>query len=207
VDLARFSETAKADRPTHHVILSPGRLVWEKGHQDVLRAVALLHRDIVTNDDGVPVRPRVLFVGSGPEKRRLGAYARELGIAEAVEFRDFVPYRDMPSVFASASCLVLASLPTWYWEEQFGLVLAEGMAAGLPIIASTSGAIPEVVGAGGAYFAPGDWLGLAQQLVAGPLSQPPGQRVEHDPRLVERYTLESAADRLAAAYDHVLSAA
>ena len=44
------------------------------------------------------------------------------------------------------------------------MVLAEAIAAGLPIVASTSGAIPEVLGEQATYFAPGDWVGLARAL-------------------------------------------
>ena len=63
----------------------------------------------------------------------------------------------MPAVFAEASRVVLASLPTKTWEEQFGLVLAEALAAGAPVIASSSGAIPEVLhGSGAPLFTPGD---------------------------------------------------
>jgi glycosyltransferase involved in cell wall biosynthesis len=203
---------ATATAPREHTIVSPGRLVWEKGHQDVLRAVAALHRGL----DGLPqIRPRVLVVGSGPEQARLTEHARELGIGDAVTFRS-VPYDEMPSVFASASCMVLMSLataqamlhpldtPRAFWEEQFGLVLAEAMASGLSIVASTSGAIPEVVGDGGRYVAPGDWMGLARELTAGPLSRPPGDRVDHDPVRMAHYSTTAAAARLAAAYDRLL---
>ena len=72
-----------------------------------------------------------------------------------------VPYDEMPAVLARASCLVLASLPQWYWEEQFGMVLAEAMAASAADRASSAGAIPEVARPGDTpRFAPGDWLGL-----------------------------------------------
>ena len=89
--------------------------------------------------ESAPVR--LLVVGAGPEEARLRAYAAELGLADAVEFRA-VPYDEMPAVFAGASCMVLASLatasggyvlgdiPRFFWEEQFGMVLAEAMAAG-----------------------------------------------------------------------------
>ena len=155
VDVDRFATAPRPDRPPEeHVVVSPGRLVWEKGHQDVMRALAALRRGLVpSGSPGV----RLLVVGAGPEEARLRAYAGELGIADAVEYRS-VPYEEMPAVFASASCMVLASLatasggyvlgdiPRFFWEEQFGLVLAEAMAARLPIVASKSGAIPEVVG-------------------------------------------------------------
>lgn len=86
------------------------------------------------------------------------------------------------------------------------MVLAEAMAAGLDVVASTSGAIPEVVGEGGRFFAAGDWMGLARELAAGPLARPPGERVEHDPRRVERFSTQAAGRRLAAAYERVLAA-
>jgi len=94
--------------------------------------------------------------------------------------------------------------PRAFWEEQFGLVLAEAMASGLAIVASTSGAIPEVVGDSGRYVAAGDWMGIARELAAGPLSRPPAERVAHDPERLQHYSTVSAAGRLAAAYDRVL---
>jgi glycosyltransferase involved in cell wall biosynthesis len=97
-------------------------------------------------------------------------------------------------------------VPRLFWEEQFGLVLPEAMAAGLPIVASNSGAIPEVAGDAAAYFTPGDWPGLAERLAEGPLARPPGQRAAHSPDLVRRYSIEAAAERLAAAYDRLLDA-
>jgi glycosyltransferase involved in cell wall biosynthesis len=215
IDLERFSQAARPDNPPdEHIVISPGRLVWEKGHQDVMRAVAAIRRGLVKAPEGV--RPRLLHVGQGPEEQRLRSYAAELGIADAVEFRS-VPYEDMPSVYARASCMVLASLatasggfylgdiPRFFWEEQFGLVLAESMAAGLPILASESGAIPEVAGDAASYFLPGDWMGLAARLVEGPLARPPGERAQHPEELIHRYSTVAAAERLAAAYDRVLA--
>ncbi len=191
IDVDRFRGAAATPGPDH-LIVSPGRLVWEKGHYDVLRALATL-----------PDPPRALLVGDGPERERLLRYAEELGVRERVEIRA-VSYAEMPSIFAAASCVILGSLATPHWEEQFGMVLAEAMAAGAPILASSSGAIPEVLGPGAKLFAPGDWIELARLLEAGPLAGAPGERVEHDPELVQRYSLEAAADRLRAAYRRVL---
>jgi glycosyltransferase involved in cell wall biosynthesis len=146
-----------------------------------------------------------MIVGAGPERARLVRYANDLGLADRVEIRA-VPYDEMPSVFASASCVVLASLPIPTWEEQFGMVLAEAMAAGTPIVASSSGAIPEVLaGSGAALFSPGDWAALADALSAGPLSRPPGQRVDYPAEIVSRYSTMATAERLAAAYERVLA--
>jgi glycosyltransferase involved in cell wall biosynthesis len=213
IDTLRFGSAPGAEAPpAEHVIVSAGRLVWEKGHQDVLRALAALQQGLVPG--AIEDEARLLVVGAGPEEARLRKYAEELGVAERVEFRS-VPYDEMPEVFARASCLVLASLhsargfhpldiPRLFWEEQFGLVLIEALAAGLPIVASASGAIPEVCGDAASYFAPGDWLELARKLAEGPLSRPPTERIEHPAERVRHYGTSAMAERLAAAYDRVL---
>jgi glycosyltransferase involved in cell wall biosynthesis len=218
IERERFALPAPDPPPTEHTILSPGRLVWEKGHHDVLRAVAALHRGIVKMADGSVARPRLLIVGSGPEERRLREHAEELGLADYVEIRS-VPYHEMPAVFASASAMVLASqasataslhlfdVPRAFWEEQFGLVLAEAMASGLAIIASSSGAIPEVLGGSAArLFRAGDWMEIARLLVAEPLLAVPGARTPYPEELLSRYSTQAASERLAAAYDRVLAA-
>ena len=202
VDLERFRRPP-ARAPEGHVLLSPGRLVWEKGHQDVIRALAAIEAGLA----GPPRRDvRLLIIGRGPEDARLRAYAADLGVADRVQLLPFVPYEEMHAVFASATSMVLASLPTVYWEEQFGLVLAEAIAAGLPIVASSSGAIPEVTQGEAALVAPGDWLGLARALAEGPLSRPPGERHAYADELATRYGHAAAAGRLAAAYDELLGA-
>ncbi len=218
IDVERFQVCLTDPPPNEHTIVSPGRLVWEKGHQDVLRALALLHGGTIRTPAGEIVRPRLLIVGSGPEESRLRAYAAELGLSDAVEIRG-VPYEEMPAVFADASAMVLASqpsasaayhlfdIPRAFWEEQFGMVLAEAMAAGLAIVTTTSGAIPEVVrGAPVDLVAPGDWPAIARALAAGPLTRPPGTRVSYPAEIIHRYSTAAAAERLAGVYDRLLGA-
>jgi glycosyltransferase involved in cell wall biosynthesis len=217
IDVERFAAAAgAAAAPPEHVILSPGRLVWEKGHHDALRALALLHRGIVTLSDGTVSTPKLRIIGAGPEEGRLHAYAAELGLADAVAFGS-VPYPEMPATFAAASCLLLGSqssatgalhpfgTPRAFWEEQFGMVFVEAMAAGLDIVATTNGAIPEVLDGHGTLVPAGDYVGMARALAAGPLSRPPGTRVEYPAELLRRYSTAAAAERLAAAYDRVLA--
>jgi glycosyltransferase involved in cell wall biosynthesis len=212
IDVERFAVPAPAP-PSEHLILSAGRLTWEKGHHDVLRAAAALHRGLIP----APALPRVLIVGAGAEGPRLRAHADELGIGAFVEVRPFVPYEEMPALYAGASSLVLASLPSAgmglhafdvpraFWEEQFGMVLAEAMAAGLHIVASDSGAIPEVLDGQGRLVPAGDWRGLAAAFAEGPLAREPGARVAYPEALVRRYSLAAMAGRLEAAYDRVLA--
>lgn len=183
------------------IVLSPGRLVWEKGHQDVIRAIAAIERGLVPASGPAP---RLVVVGGGPDRGRLERYTADLGVDRLVEFRDHVPYQEMPALFASAACMVLASLPLWHWEEQFGLVLAEAMAGETPIVASRSGAIPEVVGDAGRLFEPGDWMGLARTLVDGPLASPPVNPASR-PDLVDLYSSRAYAERIGDAYRSVLA--
>jgi glycosyltransferase involved in cell wall biosynthesis len=217
IDVDRFS-VGPAAQVGEHVILSPGRLEWEKGHHDVLRALAALRRGLVPAPKEAVDRMRLALVGSGPERDRLERHAAELGVASMVEFRS-VPYDGMPDLYARASAMVLASLPRsgcalypgdvprCFWEEQFGMVIAESMAAGLPLLLATSGAIPEVAGPRAGYFAPGDWMALARLLAEGPLSRPPAERVEHDAERIRLYSTDAAADRLRSAYADLLATA
>jgi len=196
IDVERFGAARTGARAANgsHLVVSIGRLVWEKGHQDVLRAVAALDRNDV----------QVLIVGEGPEKDRLRGVAADLDLTSRVEFRGFVPYDELPLIHARASCLVLASLPTPYWEEQFGMVLPEAMAAHLPIVAAASGAIPEVLAGSGTLFEPGDWVGLAERLADGPLASHPGTRRAPEADRLERFSREAATERLRAIYRSLL---
>jgi glycosyltransferase involved in cell wall biosynthesis len=84
------------------------------------------------------------------------------------------------------------------------MVLAEAMAAGVPVLAAASGAIPEVTRNAVPLFPPGDWQELARLLATGPLTRRPGERTDYDPELLESYSLEAAAARIAAVYERVL---
>lgn len=214
IDVERFTQPRAAD--VHgHVIVAPARLEWEKGQHDILRAVAALKRGLVNAPADAVDGLHLMLVGGGPEEKRLRAHAAELGIADAVTIGR-VPYDEMPALYSRASALVLASLPRsgcslypgdiprCFWEEQFGMVLAEAMAAGVPMIVSTSGAIPEVAGEQATYFAPGDWMAIARSLADGPLSRAAATPVEYSSELLESYSVPAAAGRIAAAFDRVL---
>lgn len=195
IDVDRFAVARTAGPPDQtHLVLSIGRLVWEKGHQDVIRALALVRRR-----GTAPVS--LLIVGVGPEERRLRQVAQDLGVADLVEFRGWIANDDLPAIYAQASCLVLASLPTPFWEEQFGMVLVEAMASHTAILAADSGAIPEVLGSSGTLFAAGDYVGLANALEADVLPRAPGTRIAPEPDRLERFSAAAAAERLRAAYE------
>lgn len=200
IDIDMFNSKADLSEKSH-TVLSVGRLVWEKGHQDVLRACAAIHKGIVDS----PIKPKVWVVGTGPELKKLQAYSDDLGIRSDVTFLGGVAHSEMPEVYSRASCLVLASLATRSWEEQFGYVLIEAMASGLHVLASNSGAISEVLDDAGTLFTPGDWLGLANSLAIGPLRESPQVRFEEARARARVFSIDKMSTRLNEIYTQALN--
>jgi glycosyltransferase involved in cell wall biosynthesis len=128
-----------------------GRLIPEKGIDWLLRSwpgAAAMGATLVIAGDG-PLREAVQSAAStDPSIRVLGSVASD----------------QIPSLMAALDALVLPSLSTRDWEEQWGRVLVEAMAAGTPIIASRTGAIPEVVGRAGVMVTEGSTPELSEAI-------------------------------------------
>ena len=103
------------------VILFVGRLMREKGPFEVLEALEVVQR---THDC------RALFVGDGPERKKLVEAAEHGGLKSAVTFAGYLDGVELLAAYRSAKLLVL---PTWH-AEGFPTVVSEAMAEGLPII-------------------------------------------------------------------------
>jgi glycosyltransferase involved in cell wall biosynthesis len=128
-----------------------GRLVENKGLPLLIEALANL-----------PEFFRVVFIGNGPMKNELETLALHLGVIQRVSFKPGLPTYEVPKELQQMDVLVLPSLTRPNWKEQFGRVLAEAMACETPVIGSSSGEIPYVIGDAGLVFAEGN----AQELVA-----------------------------------------
>ena len=112
---------------------------------------------------------RVLFVGRDvPEKglKDLRGSIKHLIEPNSVELlvAGNIPYEKMPEVYALADIFVMPSKTTKTWEEQYGMVLIEAMASGLPILAYRSGAIPELLGSAGILVPEGNLTKLSKEL-------------------------------------------
>jgi glycosyltransferase involved in cell wall biosynthesis len=128
-----------------------GRLVSDKGCDLVLRALAILKAE--------GIYPSFSVIGGGPEMQALKRLAEELGLSDQVVFRGAIREGRGREV-AQHKILVVPST----WEEPFGLVALEGIAAGCAVIASHAGGLPEAVGPCGVLFPNGDVAGLAAAL-------------------------------------------
>jgi glycosyltransferase involved in cell wall biosynthesis len=136
-----------------------GRLVEEKGLKTLLEAMARL---CGPNAPAGEARLRLLMVGNGPQLPTLRETIRERGLGECVEIAPPVSPGEVVGVMRRLDALVLPSRTTPTWKEQFGRVLVEAMACGVPVIGSDSGAIPEVMGEAGLLFPEGDAVALAE---------------------------------------------
>jgi glycosyltransferase involved in cell wall biosynthesis len=136
-DVARFGFAERAERETPTVI-AVGRLVEQKGLELLLAACARLAAE------GVP--HRCLVVGEGPLRGALEAQARELGIADRVEFRGQVLQQELAGLYAAADVFALFCRPAAD-EDRDGIpnVMIEAMATGLPVVSTRFSGIPELV--------------------------------------------------------------
>ena len=133
------------------VILSVGRLSSEKGHAGLLEALGQLR----------PLERgwKLVLVGRGPDREALEELARARGMSPRIRFAGF--HADVSPFYAIADVFVLPSL-----TEGSSNALLEAMTAGVPIVASTAGGIPEIVldGQTGLLARVGDLPGLAEAI-------------------------------------------
>jgi glycosyltransferase involved in cell wall biosynthesis len=90
---------------------------------------------------------RALFVGSGPLESDVRSWSRQYG--DRVRIQTSVGHHDVPQYLNAMDMLCAPSQTTPRWREQFGRMLTEAFACGIPVVASDSGEIPHVVGSAG----------------------------------------------------------
>jgi glycosyltransferase involved in cell wall biosynthesis len=104
------------------VLISVGRLAKEKNQDTLLKAAAQVMKD--------HANIRLVLIGDGDERKALKKLARELGIADQIEFTGNMPHREVIAHLKGADIFCFASV-----TETQGLVTMEALAAGLPVVA------------------------------------------------------------------------
>lgn len=131
-----------------------GRLADQKGIDILITAISQLRdrdRDC-----------QVILCGSGPQEEMLRQEAQKQNVADLIVWRGGVRHDEVPIEMSKFDVLVLPSRTTPDWKEQFGHVLIEAMAMGIPAVGSSCGEIPNVIGRPDLVFSEGN----AEQLAA-----------------------------------------
>jgi glycosyltransferase involved in cell wall biosynthesis len=193
IDVARFAAGRRTPdarallgaSATDRLVLSVGRLGAEKNLELALDALA--HAPAL----------RLALVGEGPQRAALEARAERLGIAGRVRFLGALAPAELPDLYASADAFVFPST-----TDTQGLVLAEALAAGLPVVAADGAVAREVLGGHGRLATP-EPAALAAALEAM-VALGRDQSAVH--LAFSRFTVEVHARGILGVYREVLSA-
>jgi glycosyltransferase involved in cell wall biosynthesis len=161
------------------LILFVGRLIERKGAEFAIRALAELRQR--------GRKLRLLVVGDGPEREALERLAGTLGVRAGVAFAGTLPAAEVAPLYRRASVLLFPGVTDWKGEQEgFGMVLFEAMRCGVPVVASQSGGIPDVItdGATGLLVPERDPVALADAT----------NRLLGDPALARRLAGAAQAD-------------
>ncbi len=193
-DLYRPSVPSGDERP--FTVGFVGRLVEAKGLKTLMRAF-----------ERFGGHERLSIAGDGPLAGWVHDYAVERRFIDRVELAGQIPPENIPRFLKSIDVLVLPSIPTPAWVEQFGRSLIEAMACEIPVVGSESGEIPNVIGDAGILVPPGDADALAAAMTAlrddGPQRMALGRKGRL--RVLSNFTHSQIAAATAAFYRTILT--
>ncbi|MCL5949760.1 MAG: glycosyltransferase family 4 protein [Candidatus Bathyarchaeota archaeon] len=176
IDTRKFQNNAKSEAfKTRYncqgskVILSVGRLNYQKGFQYLIKAMpSVLHQ--------IP-NVKLIIVGEGEQLSYLRQLSKSLGVSQSVIFTGAISQAEIPNAYSAADVFVLPSL-----FESFGISLIEAQAAGKPVIGTRTGGVPEALvdGETGLLIDPGNFeqleVAIVQALSDKDLAWKMGQR-------------------------------
>lgn len=170
-----------------------GFIIGYVGRFTPLKGVDLLLR--ATKD--LPFDCKILLVGDGPAKSEWMRIAEELEVKDRTVWVGGVRHEAVPAYLSAIDTLVLPSRTGTSWKEQFGRILIEAMACGVPVVGSSSGEIPNVIGDAGDVFREGDVDDLRRSLVE--LHDDPSKRLHFAAKGLEKvkkqYSIPVVADK------------
>ncbi len=190
VDSSLFAPRATKNKSDEFNIGFLGRLVPEKGVDLIFAAARLLQNK--------GHKFKIILCGSGNGEAALKQEAKNQKVEDLVIWRGAVRHEQAPAEISNFNVLVLPSRTAATWKEQFGHVLIEAMAMGIPVIGSNSGEIPNVIGRSDLIFSEESAEGLAAILERMICEPDWWQEVGHYGinRVQQYYTHEKVAERL-----------
>ncbi len=138
-----------------------GRLTHAKGIDVLMQALEMVR---------TPTQWSLLMLGSGPLENTVQHWAEAHGWSNRVRIKN-IPHQEVPHYLAAADLLVAPSQTTRNWREQFGRMVIEAFASGVPLVGSDSGEIPYVVGDAGRIVSesdPSQWAHTIEELLGAP---------------------------------------
>jgi len=178
-------------KSTEFVVGFAGRITAAKGWRVLLAAMTEL-----------PEQFKCLIAGGGDEESELRLWCQMPAIGSRAQYLGMLERDRLWGFFREIDAFVLPSLTTPQWTEQFGAALAEAMACGVPVIGSTSGAIPEVIGDCGIVVEENNPTALAQAIQT--LASDPDQRARYAKagrkRFEQEYSVPAYAAKVAEAF-------
>jgi glycosyltransferase involved in cell wall biosynthesis len=192
VDTQLFSADMRSQQQTSDELQIGflGRLAYQKGIDLIFAAARQLQER--------GLKFRIILCGSGNDEEALKKEAQKQQIAELVTWRGAVPHSKAAEELSKFDILVLPSRTTATWKEQFGHVLIEAMAMGVPVVGSSSGEIPNVIGRPDLVFTEDNAAELAvilEKMIREPQWREEAGSYGMD-RVYQYYTHEKIAERL-----------
>lgn len=175
-----------------------GRLSYHKGIDILINAAQIVR------DEGHCFQIRLC--GTGSDKQMFVEQAQKLGVDEFIIWQDGVRHDEVPMEMCRFDVLVLPSRTVKTWKEQFGHVLIEAMATGIPVVGSSCGEIPNVIGRQDLVFSEGNAQELAA-ILTRLISQPSWYSEVADyslKRVHQHYSHERIAQRLIDLWRNIL---
>jgi MMP alpha-(1->4)-mannosyltransferase len=192
IDIDKFHPMPEIERDQNRVIVTNSADIPLKGLSYLLRAAAIIRRR----------RPiQVVVVGALKKRSTIRKLISDLGLSPLVRFTGRIGQQEYVRQYARASVAVVPSL-----YEGFGLPAGEAMACGVPVVSTTGGALPEVVGDAGVLVPPADARALAGAIAelldhphrAGELAMAGYRRVHRE------FTWQKTAQKTVAVYREAL---
>ena len=173
-----------------------GRLTAAKGLKVLMEAL-----------ERTPGPWNLLALGSGPYDEKLRHWARRHGLADRVRVL-LAKHAEVPSYLRAMDMLVAPSQTTMRWKEQFGRMIIEAFATGIPVIGSDSGEIPHVISDAGLVVPEADPAAWSEAI--GDLLQSPDRRRQLGEAGMQRfhdyYTASSVARKYLSFYQRIMAA-
>lgn len=173
-----------------------GRLEEDKGILLLIEALAKVKHDF-----------KLIVIGGGRAEPKMNELISKYSLESGVQHLGYVPHRELPEYYSAVDCVVVPTITTSGCKEQFGRVIVEAMACGTPVIGSTSGAIPSVIGETGLVFEDNNVDDLTEKItnmITSPeLHQHYSEVVRK--RVINNYSLDKFAQNCVSIYLNILA--